>query len=245
MSPILDCCIDESQGTFIPGRHIFDNTLIAYEVLYSLKLKKKCKNGNFALKLDLSKVYDRVEWDFFAGMMDRMGFHQNWIVLIMRCVCSVSYMVGINDVLSDCFTLSRGLRQGDPLTLYLFLLCTEDDSIIFGDASIERAHVVKKILMEYEAVSGQQINFDKSIFYFGSCVGIEAIPVYVMQCFALPKALCHTFEGIMNKFWWSHGKSAKGIHWSSWSALCLPKVDGGMGFRDLHSFNKALLAKNV
>lgn len=61
MRPFLDFCIDEAQCAFIPGRQISDNTLIAYEVLYFLKMKKKGKQGNFALNLDLSKAYDRVE----------------------------------------------------------------------------------------------------------------------------------------------------------------------------------------
>ncbi|KAH1032563.1 hypothetical protein J1N35_044737 [Gossypium stocksii] len=70
MSPILDCCIDEAQGAFIQGRHITDNTLITYEVLHSLKMKKKGIKGNFTLKLDLIKAYDQLEWDFLAGMMN-------------------------------------------------------------------------------------------------------------------------------------------------------------------------------
>ncbi|KAA3482507.1 reverse transcriptase [Gossypium australe] len=61
MNAILGNCINESQGAFIPGRHISDNVLITYEVLHSLKMKKKGKKGNFALKLDMSKAYDRVE----------------------------------------------------------------------------------------------------------------------------------------------------------------------------------------
>ncbi|KAK5813247.1 hypothetical protein PVK06_028695 [Gossypium arboreum] len=64
MSAMLEVCIDEAQWAFIPGRYISNNTLIAYEVLHSLKMKKKCKRGYFALKLDMSKAYDRVEWDF-------------------------------------------------------------------------------------------------------------------------------------------------------------------------------------
>ncbi|KAG8474149.1 hypothetical protein CXB51_033836 [Gossypium anomalum] len=76
-------------------------------------------------------------------------------------------------------------------------------------------------------------------------VVLQAIPVYVMQCFALPKKICYQLEGILNKFWWSNSKTAKGIIWSTWSALCLPKVYDGMGFRDLFLFNKAFLAKQV
>lgn len=98
MSPFLGFCIDEAQGAFISGRQISDNTLIAYEVLHALKMKKRGKKGNFALKLNLSKAYDRVEWDFLAGMLTRLGFHQDWVVLIMRCVCSVTYTVGITSL---------------------------------------------------------------------------------------------------------------------------------------------------
>ncbi|KAH1074000.1 hypothetical protein J1N35_026328 [Gossypium stocksii] len=54
------------------------------------------QKGNFALQLDMSKAYDRVEWDFLAGMMTCLGFHADWVVLIMRCVCSVSYSVSLN-----------------------------------------------------------------------------------------------------------------------------------------------------
>ncbi|KAA3489991.1 reverse transcriptase [Gossypium australe] len=61
MSAILGYCISEAQGAFIPGRLISNNVLIAYEVLHSLKMKKRGQKGNFALKLDMSKEYDRVE----------------------------------------------------------------------------------------------------------------------------------------------------------------------------------------
>ncbi|KAH1065446.1 hypothetical protein J1N35_030433 [Gossypium stocksii] len=99
MSTILGDVIDEAQWAFIPGRLISDNVLIAYDILHSLKQKKTGNAGNFALKLDMSKAYDRVEWNFLAGMMTKLGFHTDWVVLVMRCVCSISYSVSLN---GDC-----------------------------------------------------------------------------------------------------------------------------------------------
>ncbi|KAA3475477.1 reverse transcriptase [Gossypium australe] len=101
MSDILGECINEAQWAFIPGRLISDNVLIAYEVLHSLNMKRSGKKGNFALKLDMSKAYDRVEWNFLAGMMKALGFHVDWIVLIMRC-CPILFVLmvwAVNDFL--------------------------------------------------------------------------------------------------------------------------------------------------
>ncbi|KAL4312649.1 hypothetical protein GQ457_01G024910 [Hibiscus cannabinus] len=72
---------------------------------------------------------------------------------------------------------------------------------------------------------------------------LQAIPVYAMQCFLLPKVICTKLESIMNAFWWKNNNSSRGIHWCTWSKLCLPKAQGGLGFRDLSKFNIALLAK--
>lgn len=102
-------CIDNVQSTFVPKRLISDNVLLAYEVLHTFHKKRGEKKGFMAIKLDMSKTYDRVEWNFIQEMMIQMGFNEGWVTTLMRFVSTVSYSVIINRCAGPIFHPNRGL----------------------------------------------------------------------------------------------------------------------------------------
>lgn len=85
-----------------------------------------------AIKLDMSKAYERVEWSFLKQMLSRLGFNAKWIELLMECITIVSYTVSINSDHSETFQLTQGLRQGDPLSPYMFLICVDAFSVVMN-----------------------------------------------------------------------------------------------------------------
>ena len=122
--PVLGKLTDPVQSAFVPHRSIHDNILLTHEIINKFN-SMKGKKSWIALKLDMEKAYDRVELNFLFEALKKLGFHETWISWIRQCVTTVSYSIIVNDEVYGLFTPSRGLRQGDPLSPYLFLICTE------------------------------------------------------------------------------------------------------------------------
>lgn len=122
---LLPDLISENQSAFVQGRVIADNILISHEVLHFLKKSTASKRCSMAVKTDMSKTYDHLEWDFIEEVMIHLGFHSVWIGWIMQCVKTVSYSFLINETTQVWVQPQRGIRKGDPLSPYIFILCSE------------------------------------------------------------------------------------------------------------------------
>lgn len=346
LKKFLPKLISETQSAFVAKRLISDNILLAQEVFHALRTNPMCKAKFVAIKTDMSKAYDRVEWDFLEALLLKMGFAEKWVSWIRWCVSSVSYQVLLNGEPKGHVQPSRGLRQGDPLSPFLFILLTEalisqlraaeeegritglkiaraspalshllfaDDSLFFCKADIQQCAELSWIINLYGRASGQQLNPAKSSILFGNKVSHEvkrdikqtlgihkeggmgmylglpekicgskrqvfafirdrlndrinswsakllskggkevllksvaqALPTYVMSCFLLPQDIISKLQSAIAKFWWSTKANNRGLHWIAWEKICVPLDKGGLGFRDLRSFNLALLAKQL
>ncbi|KAL9666159.1 hypothetical protein QQ045_000483 [Rhodiola kirilowii] len=156
LKEILPDIISQNQSTFIGGRLITDNILIAHEVSHFIKSVNNQKKGYISMKLDMSKAYDRVEWHFLVRMMEAMGFAQEWTSRIMLCVKTVKYKVKVNGSITEEILPSCGLRQGDPISPYLFLICAEwlthtinkhqELGLIKGISNCRRAPVITHLM---------------------------------------------------------------------------------------------------
>ena len=127
----------------MPGRLITNNVLVAYETLHAMQNKRKGKKGSLALKLDISKAYDRVEWPFLRGIIQRLDFLEGWLSKVIGCVTTPTFSVLINGKPYGHIQPSRGIHQGDPISPYLFLLCAKGFTSLLAKAELEgRIHGV-------------------------------------------------------------------------------------------------------
>lgn len=189
---------DECQSAFLGGQNILDSVLVANEVVDEARKKKKT---SFIFKVDFEKAYDSVRWSYLYSLMGIMGFPDRWIRWIKACLETASVSVLVNGSPTDEFKMRRGLREGDPLAPFLFLIVAEglaalmrratqrklfigtkvgtnelsvswlqfaDDTVFFGEASVQNILTIKSILRWFELASGLRVNFHKS-----SLAGIE------------------------------------------------------------------------
>ncbi|KAL1293347.1 hypothetical protein AAHE18_19G066400 [Arachis hypogaea] len=217
-----------------------NNGLVAFEIFHYMKKKTT----------DMAKAYDRIEWPFLKEVMVSMGFSSRWVNLIWNCISSIKN-----------FKPSRGLRQGDPLSPYLF---AQNSKIIRGIKVARQAPQINHLFFDIQGIK-EWLGIkavEQHSKYLGlptfverskkekklkgwkerylSRVGKEtlikavaqSIPTYIMGYFQLPKSLCQHID-----------KGERKIHWIKWDKLCTSKMEGGLGFRNFEAFNSALLAK--
>jgi len=165
---VPDKCISSSQYAFVPDRSILDNAIVAIEVIHYMKAKAKGTQGDVALKFDISKAYVRLDWEYLRDVMLQMGFSLRWVQWIMLCVETVDYTVLVNGAQVGPFVPGRGIRQGDPLSPYLFIICAEGLSALISDA--ERRGVLNGSRIFTGAPSISHLLFaDDCFLFFRAC----------------------------------------------------------------------------
>ncbi|CAN0839655.1 Transposon TX1 uncharacterized 149 kDa protein [Linum grandiflorum] len=149
LKPLLGGIISPQHCAFVENRQILDAVLIANEVIDS---RIKSGKPGIVLKLDIEKAYDHLNWMCLFKVMERMGFPSRWVEWVKCCVSTASFSILVNGEASGYFRSSRGLRQGDPLSPFLFIFMMEVLSGILG--IVQQDHMVSGFYMNERVQTG-------------------------------------------------------------------------------------------
>ncbi|XP_074326999.1 uncharacterized protein LOC141664942 [Apium graveolens] len=214
LKPCLHSIVSEKQSTFIEGRLLTDNALIAFEINNYIKSKMQGREGVGGLKKSekLSGQvinYDKSEVIFSPNTRteDR--------VLICECL-------GVKQ------TVKPGKYLGMPMCV------GRNKTEVFG-------FLKDRVQAKLQGWGNKDLSKQEKLTLLKTAA--QVIPSFWMNLFLIPVNMCEELERKMNAFLWGRGSTGKGVKWMAWKKLCRPKECGGLGVRDLRNFNLAMLAK--
>jgi hypothetical protein len=156
---------------------ITNNALLAFECIHAIQQDQSDRSNFCAYKLDLAKAYGRVDWSYLEHVLVKMGFHHVWVQWIMACVTTVRYTVRFNGILLDTLQPSRGLRQGDPLSPYLFLFVADGLSKILQDEMTNLRIDCLKVCRRAPVISHLLFADDSLLFFRANGMQAERVRV--------------------------------------------------------------------
>nr|GEV40542.1 RNA-directed DNA polymerase, eukaryota [Tanacetum cinerariifolium] len=223
---ILDL-ISDTQSAFVANRQILDGSFILNELLHWCKRKKK---QVMFYKVDFAKAYDLVRWDYLLDVLEAFEFGNIWSKWIRGTFNSAKASDLVNGSLTIEFPFYYGLKQGDPLSPYLFILIMESLNMSFTRAIDEGEWSVDNL-------KGGRLTLLKAV--------LGASPFYNMSIFKVPKGILNSMKAIRSKFFNGMEPSTNKITWAACNKVLASKENGGLGVSSYHALNRALLLKWV
>ncbi|CAN1820450.1 LINE-1 retrotransposable element ORF2 protein [Linum perenne] len=165
--------ISELQAAFTKGRAIQDNIMIVHEVIHYFKNKASKYQWDMMIKMDMMKAYDMVDWRCLENILRTKGFESIWCDWIMECVRTVKFSILVNGVPTEQFTPTRGIRQGDPISPFLFIILSNSLSILINKKGESGA--IKGVKLNPRCPTLTHVLFADDTILFGEASVTEAM----------------------------------------------------------------------